>query len=149
MAKTDTIIDRFQGLHAGSARLYEESLRTFPSGVTHDLRYLQPFPLFIDRAQGSRKWDVDGNEYIDYVMGHGALLLGHAHPEITQAVIDQAQKGTHYGGNSRLEVEWGETGAGNRAVRRGGAIHELRHGGDADGVAARPCLHRTRPNPEV
>lgn len=107
MAKTDTIIDRFQGLHAGSARLYQESLRTFPSGVTHDLRYLQPFPLFIDRAQGSRKWDVDGNEYIDYVMGHGALLLGHAHPEITQAVIDQAQKGTHYGGNSRLEVEWG------------------------------------------
>ncbi len=107
MAQTQTISDTYERLHSGSARLYEESLKTFPSGVTHDVRYLQPFPLFIDRALGSRKWDVDGNEYIDYVMGHGALLLGHAHPKITEAVIEQAQKGTHYGGNSRLELEWG------------------------------------------
>jgi glutamate-1-semialdehyde 2,1-aminomutase len=71
------------------------------------VRYVHPFPVFIDRAQGSRKWDVDGNEYVCYVMGHGALLLGHAHPEITRAVVEQAQKGTHYGGNSRLELEWG------------------------------------------
>jgi len=108
VASNETTSERFESLHTGSARLYEESLKTFPSGVTHDLRYLQPFPLFIDRALGSRKWDVDGNEYVDYVMGHGALLLGHAHPEITQAVIEQAQKGTHYGGNSRLEMEWGK-----------------------------------------
>jgi glutamate-1-semialdehyde 2,1-aminomutase len=104
---TESISERFARLHSGSAKLYEESLKTFPSGVTHDVRYLNPFPLFIDRAAGSHKWDVDGNEYVDYVMGHGALLLGHAHPEITQAVVDQAQKGTHYGGNSRLEMEWG------------------------------------------
>ncbi len=102
-----SIIDTYQGLHPGSARLYEESLKTFPSGVTHDIRYLVPFPIFVDRAQGSRKWDVDGNEYIDYVMGHGALFMGHAHPQITQAVVEQAQKGTHYGANHRLELEWG------------------------------------------
>jgi glutamate-1-semialdehyde 2,1-aminomutase len=71
------------------------------------VRYVHPFPVFIDRGQGSRKWDVDGNEYVCYVMGHGALLLGHVHPEITRAVVEQAQKGTHYGGNSRLELEWG------------------------------------------
>ena len=107
MAQTQTISETYERLHSGSARLYEDSLKTFPSGVTHDVRYLQPFPLFIDRTLDSRKWDVDGNEYIDYVMGHGALLLGHAHPKITEAVIEQAQKGTHYGGNSRLELEWG------------------------------------------
>ena len=51
---------------------------------------------------------MDGNEYVDYVMGHGALFLGHAHPEITRAVVEQAPKGTHYGANHRLELEWGQ-----------------------------------------
>ncbi len=107
MSQQATILETYQRLHAGSARLYEEALRTFPSGVTHDVRYLSPFPIFIDRAQGSRKWDVDGNEYIDYVMGHGALFMGHVNPQITQAVAEQAQKGTHYGASHRLELEWG------------------------------------------
>jgi len=108
MAATRTIIDDYRRLHPGSQHLYEEALHSFPSGVTHDIRYTTPFPIFIDRARGSRKWDVDGNEYVDYVMGHGALFLGHAHPLITQAVVDQAQKGTHYGANHRLELEWGQ-----------------------------------------
>jgi glutamate-1-semialdehyde 2,1-aminomutase len=103
-----TILDEYTRLHPGSAALYQESLQTFPSGVTHDVRFLQPFPIYVDRAKGSRKWDVDGNEYVDYVMGHGALFMGHAHPEITAAVIEQAQKGTHYGANHRLELEWGK-----------------------------------------
>lgn len=108
MAIKTTILDAYRQTHPGSERLYEESLRTFPSGVTHDIRYLAPFPIFIERAQGSRKWDVDGNEYVDFVMGHGALFLGHAHAEITQAVVEQASKGTHYGANHRLELEWGK-----------------------------------------
>ncbi len=105
---SDAITEAYVRFHPGSAALYEESLRIFPSGVTHDVRFLQPFPVFVDRAQGSRKWDVDGNEYVDYVMGHGALFMGHAHPEITAAVVEQAQKGTHYGANHRLELEWGK-----------------------------------------
>jgi len=103
-----TILETYQHRHPGSARLYEEALRTFPSGVTHDIRYLAPFPIFVERAQGSHKWDVDGNEYIDFVMGHGALFLGHAHPEITRAVLEQAPKGTHYGASHVLELEWGK-----------------------------------------
>ena len=102
-----TILDTYCRRHAGSARLYEEATKTFPSGVTHDIRYLAPFPIFIERAEGSRKWDVDGNEFVDFVMGHGALFLGHAHPEITRAVVEQAHKGTHYGASHRLELEWG------------------------------------------
>jgi glutamate-1-semialdehyde 2,1-aminomutase len=102
-----SILDVYRRKHAESERLYQESLGTFPSGVTHDIRYMSPFPIFVERGQGSRKWDVDGNEYIDYVMGHGALFLGHAHPDITKAVVEQAGRGTHYGANNRLELEWG------------------------------------------
>jgi glutamate-1-semialdehyde 2,1-aminomutase len=102
-----TIQETYRHLHAGSAGLHEEAMKIFPSGVTHDTRYLTPFPLYIDHAQGSRKWDVDGNEIIDYVMGHGALFLGHAYPEITRAVQEQVAKGTHYGGNHELELRWG------------------------------------------
>jgi glutamate-1-semialdehyde 2,1-aminomutase len=101
------IVDKYRALHPGSAQLYEESLGIFPSGVTHDVRYVTPFPVYVDRAAGSKKWDVDGNEIIDYVMGHGALLMGHAHPEITAAIVAQAQRGTHYGANHPLEIEWG------------------------------------------
>jgi glutamate-1-semialdehyde 2,1-aminomutase len=103
----ESILDTYVRTHPGSAALYEESTRIFPSGVTHDTRYVTPFPIYVDRAAGSHKWDVDGNEYIDYVMGHGALLLGHAHPQITDAIVEQAKKGTHYGANHRLEIEWG------------------------------------------
>lgn len=108
MAIKETILDTYRRAHPGSEELYAESRRTFPSGVTHDIRYVSPFPIFIELATGSRKWDVDSNEYVDYVMGHGALFLGHAHPEITQAVVEQATRGTHYGSNHRLELDWGQ-----------------------------------------
>ena len=65
-------------------------------------------PLVIDRARGSRLWDVDGREYIDYVCSWGALILGHAHPQVVAAIADQAQRGTSYGMTSPLEIELGE-----------------------------------------
>jgi glutamate-1-semialdehyde 2,1-aminomutase len=65
-------------------------------------------PLVIDRGDGSRLWDVDGREYIDYVCSWGALILGHAHPDVVAAVADQARRGTSYGMTSPLEIELGE-----------------------------------------
>ncbi len=103
-----TISDEFRRLHPRSAELYEKALRVFPSGVTHDIRYFTPFPIYIERASGSRKWDVDGHEIIDYVMGHGALLLGHLHPVVTRAVAEQLGRGTHYGASHELEIEWAD-----------------------------------------
>lgn len=91
-----------------SARLHQEACRVFPSGVTHDTRYQTPYPLFVERAAGSRKWDVDGNEYVDYAGGHGALLLGHLHPTVVAAVEIQLTRGTHLGACHELEVRWGE-----------------------------------------
>jgi glutamate-1-semialdehyde 2,1-aminomutase len=93
---------------AGSAELYERAKPIFPGGVTHDSRYLEPFPIYVTRAEASRKWDVDGNEYVDYFGGHGALLLGHCHPAITEAVVEQARRGSHYGACHELEIRWGE-----------------------------------------
>lgn len=99
--------DQYTVGRPGSARLYAEALKVFPSGITHDSRYMAPFPLYIQRAQGARKWDVDGNEYIDFVMGHGALLLGHCHPAVVEAVVTQMSRGTHPGACTELELEWG------------------------------------------
>ena len=60
------------------------------------------------RAAGPRKWDVDGREYIDYWMGHGALFLGHSTPRMVEAVKRQVSLGTHYGACHKLEVEWAD-----------------------------------------
>lgn len=100
--------DEYLARTPGSARLAQQAQRTFPSGVTHDGRYLQPYGIYVERAAGSRKWDVDGNQYVDYVGGHGALLLGHNHPVVTEAVRRQVERGTHYGANHELELRWGQ-----------------------------------------
>lgn len=86
--------------------LYEKAKGLFSRGVTHDGWFLLPFPIYIADAKGSHEWDVDGYEYIDYFGGHGAFLLGHAHPCLVEAVNEQIQKGTQYGGCHELQVEW-------------------------------------------
>ena len=98
----------FRERFASSRRLYERALGVFPSGVTHDGRYLEPFPIYVDRAAGSRKWDVDGNELVDYWVGHGSLLLGHSHPAVIEAVRRQVGLATHPGACHPLEIEWGQ-----------------------------------------
>src|SRR5258708_24137035 len=103
-----TIGEELELRHQKSAELYQQALDVFPIGVTHDSRFMRPFPIFVTHAKGSRKWDVDGNEYVDYFGGHGALILGHCHPQVTAAVTEQVQKGSHYGANHALEVEWGK-----------------------------------------
>ena len=108
MRKVATTDDRYLAAHEKSATLYERAQQVFPSGITHDLRYIRPFPPYIDRAEGAHKWDVDGNRYVDFLVGHGALLLGHGHPKVIAAVSQQLTRGTHYGGSHELEVRWGE-----------------------------------------
>ena len=92
----------------GSAKLYQEACAAIPAGLTHDSRTLAPYPVYAARAAGPRKWDVDGNEYVDYFGGHGALLLGHAHPAVVEAVQAQVTQGTHWGSSHELEVRWAE-----------------------------------------
>jgi glutamate-1-semialdehyde 2,1-aminomutase len=100
--------DAYTDALPASRALFERARRLFPDAVTHDNRRMQPFPLYVDRAEGACKWDVDGHRYVDYWMGHGALLFGHNPPVVRDAVREQALKGTHYGASHALEVEWGE-----------------------------------------
>jgi glutamate-1-semialdehyde 2,1-aminomutase len=103
-----TLAGRYEAANPRSKALFERAASSFPGAITHDVRYLTPFPLYVDRAQGSLKWDVDGHEYVDGWMGHGALLLGHNHPDVAAAVQAQLARGTHYGASHELEVRWAE-----------------------------------------
>ncbi len=94
--------------HPTSYKLFERARQLIPGGITHDIRYVTPFPVYVERAKGTRKWAADGQELIDYWMGHGALFLGHLHPEVVRAVRLQLEKGTHLGACHPLEVRWAE-----------------------------------------
>jgi glutamate-1-semialdehyde 2,1-aminomutase len=102
------IIAAYRAKTPGSAAAAVKAQNLFPSGITHDSRYLEPYGLYIARAKGPRKWDVDGNEYVDYFGGHGALLLGHGHPKIVAAVHAQIERGTHFGASHETEIAWAE-----------------------------------------
>ena len=102
------IIAAYRAATPGSAADAEKAAQLFPSGITHDSRYIEPYGLYIARAKGPRKWDVDGNCYVDYFGGHGALLLGHCHPKVVQAVHDQIERGTHFGASHEVEIAWAE-----------------------------------------
>jgi len=90
----------------GSGKLHAEAQELFPGGVVHDSRYFKPYGPYVERASGARKWDVDGNEYVDYAGGHGALLLGHNHPTVVEAMTAALARGTHFGANHPYEMQW-------------------------------------------
>ncbi|HEY0702840.1 MAG TPA: glutamate-1-semialdehyde 2,1-aminomutase [Candidatus Acidoferrales bacterium] len=94
-----------------SAEIFERGTKTLVGGVDSPVRAFRAVggtPLVIDCAAGTRLYDVDGREYLDYVCSWGALILGHAYPDVVAAVSDQATKGTSYGMTSPLEIELGE-----------------------------------------
>jgi glutamate-1-semialdehyde 2,1-aminomutase len=103
-----SVQDDYRTRHPKSAALAERARRAIPGGSTHDIRHLMPYPVYIERAAGSRKWDVDGHEYVDYWMGHGSLFLGHCHPAAVRAVQEQMARGTHLGACHAAEVRWAE-----------------------------------------
>ena len=102
------IEEDFRARTPGSARLFARACAVIPAGLTHDSRATLPYPVWAARAQGPRKWDVDGKEYVHYFGGHRALLLGHSHPAVVEAVQRQMPLGTHWGASHALEVQWAE-----------------------------------------
>ena len=80
-----------------SARLHENALKSLAGGVTSSWQISRPRPIWIDHGRGSRVWDVDGNEYVDFHGGYGVGLAGHAHPAIVEAVTRRVALGTHFG----------------------------------------------------
>ena len=102
------IEQRYIDLHPGSAERFATAREIFPDGVTHDARRQSPFPLYYTHAIGPAKFDVDDHRILDYFAGHGALMLGHCHPDIVATVSEQMTRGTHYSGSSDLEIRWGQ-----------------------------------------
>ncbi len=101
-----TIIEDYTATFQKDRELSDQAQHLFPDGVTHDNRNADPFPVYISRGDGSKKYGIDGREFIDYWSGHGALLLGHNPPEVVEAVQRQITRGTHYGASHELEMDW-------------------------------------------
>jgi len=108
MSNSSALSDAYAKKRPESASWYKRARAVLAGGVGHDLRHFKPVPLYIERGVGGRKWDVDGNEYIDFLLGNGALLLGHAPAEILAAIHDATDRGTHFGNDHRLQIEWAE-----------------------------------------
>ena len=91
-----------------SERLYNKALKLMPGGVSSPVRAIDPYPFYVQRASDSRIWDVDGNLYIDYCMGYGPLILGHARPAVQTAVAEQLKLGWDYGTPIKAEIDLAE-----------------------------------------
>ena len=94
-----------------SIELFEKATRILPGGVSSPVRAFRAVggqPLFIERGEGPYLYDVDGNQYIDYVLSWGPLVLGHAHREVVVALENALERGTSYGAPSPLEIQLAE-----------------------------------------
>ncbi len=89
-----------------SQAAFAKAKTIFPTGVTHDTRMMEPFPVYVKSACGSRKITIDGPEVVDYFVGHGSHILGHCEPTVVAAVQAQMALGTHPGACHELELQW-------------------------------------------
>jgi glutamate-1-semialdehyde 2,1-aminomutase len=88
-----------------SRALHDRAVKTMPGGTTRTTTYFDPYPLYIDRGDGCRVWDVDGTERIDMLGNYTAMILGHAHPKVVEAIRKQAARGTAFAAANPIEVE--------------------------------------------
>ena len=93
-AITEREIARYAEMTQGSQRQTAKAMKVLPLGVASNFQFFDPHPVVIQRAQGSKMWDVDGNVFIDYNMGYGSLLAGHSHPLMVEAIKRQVTEGT-------------------------------------------------------
>src|SRR4030095_12130735 len=100
-------------------KFYNDSLKIFPGGISHNIRFFTPYPFFVNKATNKHLIDVDGNRYVDYWMGHWALILGHSPNVVVKKLDRQIRQGTLYGTANDISVKLGET------IKKSIAISEL------------------------
>jgi glutamate-1-semialdehyde 2,1-aminomutase len=88
--------EKFRAARPRSRKLWTEAREVLPRGVPSSFQDAAPQPVFMERGRGSRVWDVDGNEYVDFHNGFGVMVVGHAHPKIVEAVSRQIALGSHF-----------------------------------------------------
>ena len=91
-----------------SEELFNEALKLFPMGVNSPVRYYSPVPVMFSQGKGSKIMDVDGNEYIDYSLGFGPMILRHANDNVISKIKDQLDKGILFGSITENEIELGK-----------------------------------------
>jgi glutamate-1-semialdehyde 2,1-aminomutase len=103
------VLERFKAKTSRSGKMFAEAEGVSPGGVMAGIKFFEPYPIFMEKAAGSHVWDVDGNEYVDYLMSYGALILGHGHPRVRQAIASAIEgTGTTVTGTpTRVEAEYG------------------------------------------
>jgi glutamate-1-semialdehyde 2,1-aminomutase len=99
---------RLQDATPGSRRTFERAVRSLPLGVASSFQANDPYPLYLARGQGSRVWDVDGREYVDFHNGFGTMIVGHAHPKVAEAIERAARTGTHFAATTETGVAFAE-----------------------------------------
>jgi glutamate-1-semialdehyde 2,1-aminomutase len=102
------MFDSYTSKTQRSKELYERAKSVLPAGVSYAIRHFEPYPFYTARAKESKLFDVDGNEYVDFWLGHTALILGHSPPAVVEAVKTQLENGTHYGTSHELEIKLAE-----------------------------------------
>lgn len=112
LARAQTIaqteMSRLLAATPASARLFERAYRTLPYGVVSSFQKGSPYPIYVSHGKGSHVWDQDGTEYLDYHGGFGAMVTGHAHPRIVEAIHEAASRGTHFAVTTESAVAYGE-----------------------------------------
>src|SRR5712692_4796836 len=86
----------FRRRTTSSHKIHERAKSSLPMGVSSSFQAIPPYPLFVNRAEGSRIWDIDGNEYVDFHLGFGSLLVGHSHTILVEALREPLGKGSLY-----------------------------------------------------
>jgi glutamate-1-semialdehyde 2,1-aminomutase len=100
--------DAYQQKTPLSETLFKRAREVMPGGISHNIHYFPPYPFFVQKARGSRIWDVDGNEYVDLWMGHYTHILGHHSEVVVEAIERQLKEGVHWGIVFEKQVEWAE-----------------------------------------
>lgn len=150
-------VPRTLGLAAGastdeSRRWFDRAKQSLAGGVSSSARATTagalPYPLFITHGRGSRIWDADGNEFVDYLLSYGSTILGHCHPALVETVAHQLDLGTMFGTCNTVEVELAEMIC--RLVPCAELVRFANSGSEAiQGAVRRPRVHRAEQDLEV
>ncbi len=145
--RVDTLIEeeeaKLEPKHRASIAYREVAERTIAGGVASSWQASPPHAIYVDHGLGNRLWDIDGNEYIDFHLGYGAMVAGHAHPKIVEAV-EAAGRARHALRAAHEGPRRGRRQPGRTVRTPALAVLQLRHRGDARGGAADAREHRPR-----
>ena len=106
---SNSLRDLYKKKTHNSRKFYNDSVKIFPGGISHNIRFFRPYPFFVNKATNKNLIDVDGNRYVDYWMGHWALILGHSPNVVVKKLDRQIRQGTLYGTANDISVKLGET----------------------------------------